>query len=836
MTVCIDRLRDSRAVLYLVFLLSGVAGLGYEIVWTRMFSVGLGHEVPSMLAVVAAFFGGLAIGGWGLDGVVSRSRMPGRWYAAMELIIGAWAVGTIFAIPWANDRVADLTGLAPSPVRHWMVAFLVPLITLLPATVAMGVTLPAMDRFVSRLRQSGRNVGRLYALNTLGAVAGTLASTFLLIPSFGYRRTILMLAGLNVLCAAYVLAGPARDERQRPKVQANLADLPPRRRLYATVFLTGLLGIGYEILVVRVMGQVLENTVYSFASALSVYLLATALGAAAYQAFAPRQGFRLLLTYLLQSIAIAGIIGTLVLWHSGEIYEYVWLHWGKTFFTAVAGEMLLALLVFFLPAFLMGATFSHLAQAARQEQGGVGRALGVNTLGGALAPLLFGVILLPAVGAQTALLIVSFAYLLLIPQWRPKHFLPAAAALLLVPLLPPNLRLVKPKQGGEIVAYREGVMAAVAVTTDAEKYLYLKVNNRFQMGGTLGIYAQRRQAHIPLLLHPDPRRALFLGLGAGITFGAAADHPELWADGVELIPEVVDLMSYFTGSDDLRNPKSQPRLTVHVADARRFIRACDAQYDVIIADLFHPARDGSGSLYTREHFQAIRDRLAPGGLFCQWLPLYQMNEQTLRVIVRTYLDVFPHNTAYMENFLYALPSLGLVGSVEPLTFPPNWFSTRIRDPKLSKELADLLLTNGYQLFGCLVAGREDLVAFARSGPLNTDDRPIVTFEAPHFTYGKRVPPYTNIKLLIESCRPRASQVIVDDDGAPALLDESRLDDFLAARDLFLKGLFLQLAGNENAATTAIQDSLNKSPEFREGYNLAMRFAEQRSRTRPMGGR
>ncbi len=157
---------STSAFLYFIFFLSGVAGLGYEIVWIRMFAVGLGHEFPSVLAVVAAFFGGFALGAWGLDGRVSRSRVPGRWYAALEIVIGTWGFASVALIPWANGQVALLTGPVPGPVRQWAIAFLVPLVVLLPATTAMGATLPAMDRFFSRLRADGHSIGGLYGANT----------------------------------------------------------------------------------------------------------------------------------------------------------------------------------------------------------------------------------------------------------------------------------------------------------------------------------------------------------------------------------------------------------------------------------------------------------------------------------------------------------------------------------------------------------------------------------------------------------------------------------------------------------------------------------------------
>lgn len=165
--------------------------------------------------------------------------------------------------------------------------------------------------------------------------------------------------------------------------------------------------------------------------------------------------------------------------------------------------------------------------------------------------------------------------------------------------------------------------------------------------------------HIPLLLHPAPRRALFLEVGTGITALAAADYSELQADVVELIPEVVAALPSFQVRG--RSLPDASNVNIHTADARRFVRATDQTYDVIVADLFHPARDGGGMLYTLEHFRAIHDRLSSGGLFVQWLPMYQLDEPTTRAIVRTLLEIFPDTRAVMHDVELNNPVVGLVG-------------------------------------------------------------------------------------------------------------------------------------------------------------------------------
>jgi spermidine synthase len=812
--------------LHTIFFLSGAAGLGYEIAWTRMWAVGLGHEVPAMLAVVAAFFGGLAVGALALDGIVSRSARPGRWYVGLELAMGLWALATIALIPFGNELVARLTGTLPSSLRHWTLAFGVPFLVLLPATAAMGATLPAMDRLVARLSGSGRHVGGLYAANTLGAVAGTLGSAFVTIPRLGLTNTVLLFAAVNFAAAGAVALAlaltlrPGGQATERPEPRELAAPLAPAR-LALILFGTGLFGIGYEVLGVRVIGQVLENTVYSFACALGVFLVGTAVGAALYQRLAPRAAFDRVLTTLLTAVAISCLAGVFAMSRAREVYERVAAAPG--FWRAVAAELALAAVVFLVPSTCMGATFAHLAQGARRAGGGVGRALALNTLGGAAAPLVFGVLLLPAVGARWALVVVALGYVLLHPRRAPVAQGLAAAAVLAVVLAQPDLRLVRPPEGGSVLVQRDGVMAGVAVVADERGARYLKVNDRFHMGGSAGGFAARRSGHLPLLLHPAPRSALFLGLGAGTTFHAAGWHPGLRATCVELLPEVVELRPYFFTAEDRFDPA---RERVVAADARRFVRASGERFDVIVADLFHPARDGSGSLYTREHFEAIRARLAPDGLFCQWLPLYQLEPETLRVIVRTFLDVFDQAAGYLSDFNVRQPVLGLVGRRASLAYAPGWYAERVRDDDLHGALDRVALRNGFQVLGCFAADRAALARLAGEGPLNLDDRPVVTYLAPRQVYARSDPAAGNLRELIRAL-PDASALI---DGAVGATEaRERLERYWAARNHYLAA---EMAETPEQRLQSLLASLASSTDFATSYHVLLRDVENEAAVQP----
>ena len=828
-------------------MLSGFAGLGYEIVWTRMLALQLGHEIVATLSVITAFFAGLLLGSLVLGMRAARSARPWRWYAGLELAIGAWAVALTVLLPATGRLMPALLGTDPAPLLQWSVTFAVPLLVLLPATAAMGGTLPALVAMLPA-REGRGAVGTAYAANTAGAVLGTLLATFVIAPALGFTGTLLLLAAANGACAVAALwLAPGRvgvmpalaEPMAPPDLLPNV--LPDRRRL-AALLASGLLGIGYEVLAVRVLSQLLENTVYTFASLLSAYLLGTAAGGALARRLAPATASDAgaILDRLLAATACACLLGTLALFQADALAAgfRAWLPRSEA--GGIALELLLGACALLLPAVGMGAVFTHLGQHSVRRPGGLGRAAGVNLLGAALAPVLFGVLVLPLAGAKAGLAGVALGYAALMrPRGRRGWALasvPAVAALALL-LAPVPLSFVRVPPGGALVAEVEGVTASVAVVQDRAGDHLLQVNGHFRQGGTATTRSDRRLAYLPLLLHPDPRRALFLGLGTGVTLAAAAEQPGLVADGVELVPEILPLLPLFSrAAGDLA---ARPNVHLHVADARRWVRADPGRYDVVMADLYFPAVDGAGALYTREHFEAIRDRLAPSGVFCQWLPLHQLDLDTLRLIARTFLVAFPDGSAWLANFSTETPLVALVGTASPVRYPPGWFDLRARDPAFRERLRANGLAGDLGLFGLFLAGADGLGRFAGPGPLNTDDRPLVTFRAPAAAYATAEPPGERVARLVGLLDPHPGDVLRAEDPA----ESARLAGYWRARDGFLRLGAAEAPGVGRAAgpaatvarlAPALLGLVRASPDFDPAYDPLLAMAQALHRTDPAG--
>jgi spermidine synthase len=805
---------------------SGFAGLGYQIVWTQQSALWLGHESAGMLAVVTAFFAGLAVGALLLGSRIERSPRPLRWYAGCELIIGAWSLVLAIVMPISTSWLLGLIGVAPTSGWQWIVAFCGTFVMLLPATAAMGATVPAMERLTAQKSIGGRSIATLYAANTFGAVLGVLAIAFWLAPEFGLTRTAYICVALNLACGVISLMLFSGVDG---KLATGAGAARGSRGLLFRLAISGLLGIGYEVLVVRVLSQVTEDTVYTFAMLLAIYLTGTAYGAFVYQrGFANEKDSSKLTDRLLCAVSAACLIGTATLWSAGHVQETVnsWL--GPTMGSAIAAEATVALITFGLPTIAMGALFSHLCNRANSSGVSFGQAIGVNTLGAAAAPVAFGVLAFPLLGPKVSLLAASGGYLVLSTRrfWRDPRVVIAAVAALALAIWAPPLAFIDVPEGGRVTSYQDGVLAAVSVVEDADGVARLRINNRQQEGSSATRRVDARQALLPILLHEAPQTVLFLGLGTGVTAASAAEDPLLDVDAVELLPEVIAASAYFTGATTEAAASPQPRLPNLIqADARRYVRTALRHYDVIVADNFHPARSGSGSLYTVEHFTAIRERLADKGIFCQWLPLHQLDLETLRSIVQSFIKVYPSGWAMLASNSLETPVIGLVAGGVDMRFDADAVAMRLVRSAPPERINALGIEDEYALLGSFIADSKSLRKFAGVALLNTDDHPVVAYRAPRITYVPDSLPRDRLIGLLRELSIEPDELI---DAGSNKETARRLVAYWTARNRFI------VAGRDVRPSADVRQMLSQvrepllsilriSPDFRPAYDPLVRM-------------
>jgi spermidine synthase len=823
--------------LLLAFTLSGISALVYEVIWIRLLGDLFGHTAYAIQVVLAVFFGGLAAGSFLSDRVGLRRRRALRIYAVIELLVGAAALLFPFLVGLLTplyDRYAPLeleTGTAL--IFRLAVAF----ILLIIPTALMGATFPLVVRWQSSRDETQSGVASLYASNTLGGALGAWLSAFILLPLIGVRPALIVAALGNFLAAALAFSLDSRDrpspesvgeslvEETREDASVESAAHSSNTRvstplLAALLFLTGFVAISLEVIWTRALDQVLSGTIYSFATVLTVFLLGIALGSWLYRSFlksfSPFSVFVaveiLLANYVIASLFLIYIIPGV----SDRLGAQLGLGFVRR---GVILESLLSALILLIPALCMGVIFPLLLDAARgrARSAPLGLLVAANTIGSVAGPLVAGFYLLPRLGLMHSLLVMaglSMALAVIVSALlvrRSKTWALVGSgvsiALVLLILSPSEIRIWG-EPGERLIDYREDPAATVSVVESGghARERKLKVNNTYSLGGGRGAFTERRQGHLPMLLHPSPQRVLVLGVGTANTLGAVSLHRPTRLLAVDLVPGVLELAKKHFGATNYRVLENS-QVEVISADALRIARATPEKYDVVVADLFHPWQAGVGSLYSTEHFRATRRTLAEGGIFCQWLPLYQLSEENLKIIVRTFLDAYPQASAWLGNFGTGTPILALVGSEQPVELHWKKWEDAFNDGALGDGLKAVYLDQPAEVLGGYIGGREELERFAGRGVLNSIERPAIEFSAPTtlFTEGFETERRQTLEALVGL--QTQVRVPVSFDGVQNALDEATIRSNREAVRLMIQAMLESEKGEEEKALrTAIQSA------------------------------
>ncbi|HEX8129090.1 MAG TPA: hypothetical protein VF527_08320, partial [Pyrinomonadaceae bacterium] len=717
----------------------------------------------------------------------------------------------------------------------------VAVILLIIPTALLGATFPLVVRWQSSRDETHSGVATLYAANTLGGALGAWVCAFILMPLIGIRPALIVAALGNFLAAALAFSLESRD---RPSAEvvgeakpvdasvesaARLSLNGGSQLLFAALlFLTGFVAISLEVIWTRALDQVLSGTIYSFATVLAVFLLGIALGSWLYRSFLksfpPFSLFvaveTVLANYVIASLFLIYIIPG-VATRLGEQLGLGFVRRG------VILESLLSALILLIPALCMGIIFPLLLDAARgrARSASLGLLVAANTVGSVAAPLVAGFYLLPRFGLLHSLLLMaglSMALAVMVSGLlvrRSKTWALVASgvavALLLLILSPGEIRIWG-KPGERLIDYREDPAATVSVVESGggARERKLKVNNTYSLGGGRGAFTERRQGHLPMLMHPSPQRVLVLGVGTANTLGAVSLYRPSRLLAADLVPGVLELAKKHFGATNYRVLENS-QVEVISADALRVARATPEKFDVVVADLFHPWQAGVGSLYSREHFTAVRRTLAEGGLFCQWLPLYQLSEENLKIIVRTFLDSYPQASAWLGNFGTSTPILALVGSEQPAQLRWKRWEDAFNDRELGEGLKAVYLDQPAEVLGGYIGGREALERFAGQGALNSIERPSIEFSAPATLFNEGFEPAKRQTLEALINLRTHLPIPVSFDGAQHALDEATINSNREAGRLMIQAMLESEKGeDEKALRTAIQ-----STQSARGYDV-----------------
>jgi spermidine synthase len=801
-------------------LLSGCAALVYQIVWTRQISLVMGTTLEAVATVVATFMGGLAAGSMLAARLVdSRQRrsLP-RLYALLEGGIAALALCVPVLVAAGRPLLQALyRPEAPSALSLGLARFGVSLLALLPPTLLMGATLPLLVALAAPARDRvGPVSGMLYALNTVGAVVGALGSALVLLPSLGLFRTTLVAAALNA-GAALVVLGFARPREAQPepepkpkkhKKRATEAALPARPFPVALTLgiagLTGFAGLANEVAWTRALILLIGPTSYAFAFILTAVVAGLALGSAA--ASLPR--LRQPVLPLAGALACSGLLGLWVAHSIGGsvigVGEFVKRHADDPG-ALLSGQLRFVLSLLLLPAALSGAAFPLLARLAAERVAGAARPAGLvlaaNTLGAILGSLAAAFALLPSLGLERTLLalaLLQLAAALLVavaaPWPWPARIAVSAAALLAfalgfqkrapwdAELLAGGVYKYAPYAGaagieetiraGELLYYAEGRAATVSVKRLGGT-LSVAVDGKVDATSSGDMLTQRLLAHVPLLLHAQPKSALVIGLGSGVTAGSALSHPLARVDAVEISAEVAQAARRFFARAN-RNALDDPRLRLIVGDGRNHVALTRERYDVIISEPSNPWMAGVSALFTSDFFALAKRRLAPGGLFCQWAHVYNMSERDLQTVIASFQDAFPQAALFLVNEGDVL----LVGAEHEagLGFDAAALARRMSEGRVGEDLGEVHVTSPFAFASLLTLPPDALARYAQGADRHSDDRPVLEFRAPrqiHANTGRQ-----NALRLVEagqsSAPPEPWRSLLRDPGSEQLAERARM--------------------------------------------------------------
>ena len=513
--------------------------------------------------------------------------------------------------------------------------------------------------------------------------------------------------------------------------------------LAAVAALSGLFALGLEVLWTRMFAQVLQNSVYTFSTILVVFLAALAAGSAVAHRLCRVRAAPARVLWTLLTLSGLGVAATPFAFHRLTAGLST-LATGDAWISYIVSIFANAMLLLFVPAALLGCVFPYLLRASEGSPAAPGAVIGrlgaLNTAGGVVGSLAAGFVLLGTIGLWNSIRLMAAGYLLLAlaTAWRAwptarARLVPAAATIGALALLGTALdasRLplvgVATERGEALIATWEGPDGVVAVTERAGNRR-LKMNNFYTLGGTGSLEQEQNQALLPLMTHPDPRAVFLLGLGTGITAGTALRHPVERLVVCEIAPDVIAAAAaYFDGPSG--GLFSDPRASVRACDARNHLLGTAERYDVILADLFVPWRAGVGNLYSREHFEAARERLSAGGIFVQWFPLFQVSRREFDLVARTMLAVFEQVTLWRGSFSAEIPFAAFVGATEPTTVDPGVIARNGLHLSGGAPLPDATaLAVTLPFYAGNLSAADGLIP---PGPINTDDRPLVEYLAP----------------------------------------------------------------------------------------------------------
>ena len=740
--------------LLVLFAGSGCSALIYEIVWYQLLQLAIGSTAVSLGVLLATFMGGLCVGSIGLPRLGLARWHPLRVYAVLELGIALCGVLVLVGIPYI-DRV--YVAGAEHGMPGMLLRGLICAVCLLPPTVLMGASLPAIVRWVESTPRGVSWWGLLYGGNTAGAVFGCLFAGFYLLRIYNTATATYVAAAINVVVALVSFGLAARTPAQA--AAAGPVETAPARieigaqwTVYVTIALSGACALGAEVVWTRLMGMMLGSTVYVFSIILAVFLIGLAMGSGGgawlVRTVRGASGARLALGWcqVLLTLGIAWtaymIADSLPYWPINPLLTISPWHTFQL-------DMVRCLWAILPPAILWGASFPVALAAVASPGEDPGRLVGgiyaANTLGAIVGALSVSLVLIPWIGtrnSQRVLLVVSAlsALLVLAPHARKRRSQALAAGLAVSMLVAGLLAWRVDAVPGELIAYgrrmaisagkarilytAEGRNSSVAISQWNDGATEVDVNGHVE--ATTEPYdmkLQRTVGHLPALLHPHPQSVLGIGFGAGVSAGTFTTYPSIKTITVcEIEPIIPPISTRYFAREDY-DVLHNPRTRIVYDDARHYVLTTPEKFDIIASDPLDVFVKGTAALYSKEYFEVVKRHLNPGGMFTLYVPLYESDVRTVKSELATFMEVFPYGTVWANTLSGQGYDMVFLGQAGPLKINLDEIEQRLNRPDyapVAQSLHEIGIRSAVDLLATYAGQKSDLGPWYAGAEINRD--------------------------------------------------------------------------------------------------------------------
>ena len=839
------------------FFLTGLTGLAYELVWIRLLILSFGSTQFAITTVLATFMAGLALGSVIFGRVVDRFSAPLKVYGIIEIVLGIYCIISplvFHLVKYLYLYASPITPDSTFRAAFEPVQFALSLLVLIVPTTLMGGTLPVLVRYLARSEKIGFNIALPYAVNTLGAVTGCLVTGLFALYYFGVNATVYVAGAVDIVIGVLILvlyknAASVESGQTRPEAEAPASfGQGSKRRLNAVIisafFLSGFASLAYEVLWTRVLSLVLGSSVYAFTIMLATFLAGIGIGSIAFAPFVDRCKKPVFWFALLEAVIGLFALASIFIYRELPfIFFNLKQAFGSQFWLFLIFQFLLASVVMIVPTLAMGAIFPLVTRIYSEGVGTIGRKVGniysVNTAGAILGSFAGGFVLVPFVGAQTgvmliaglniALSIVILAFTAGQGRWKYLAGAAFAAAYAIIALSLPSWEKMamttgmyvndygdkqdasfeKWKFDEKLLYYQEGLNAIITVRSSGPNndVISYQANGKYEARSENGKPPKSWAilGHLPAMLHKgEPKDALVIGLGSGVTLGMMGHYPYDSFDVVELEHAVVDAARFFSKAN--HNALDDPRVRMHVTDGRSYLASVEKKYDVIVSGVSDPWISGVSNLFTYDYFMELKSKLKEGGVVALWFSNYRNTPEDFKTGLNSFAAVFP-NTSIWFHYKAEL-DLVVIGTVGEHSLDMERLKAIFNRPEVMEALEAIEITSPYDIFSLYLAGGQDLRDFLGNAGINTDERPILEFSLPKSLYGK----------INGAERVRELLAASDEIAPPVALGNADPSDF-----------YLELGKNYNRYQFRVPQALKafeKSLELNPGQKEAAVYAEK----------